>query len=74
MITLALLEPINMLRWSGYDVKYRYYMVKGVMERFKQMNNLIVMGEMVRVRNKSQIDVDKKNKKGRLHKYLVFER
>ena len=44
-------EFSNMLRLSGYDIKYRFQLIKGVLDRLKQMDELILKGDIVKFRS-----------------------
>ena len=50
---------------SGYDQKFRYTMIKGILERRKQINEKIEAGTWNRFRNKTQILSDKSSRLGK---------
>ena len=58
-------EYMNMLRISGYDVKYRYNLLNGILKREKQIEGLIQQGLRVRFRSREQIINEKKQKLGK---------
>ena len=56
---------MNSLRISGYDVKYRLDLLKGINLRYEQIENEIREGTRTRNRNRSEIDNMKSEKGGR---------
>ena len=51
------------MKLSGYDARYRYDIVKGVITRYKEMSKEVEEGERTWYRTRSQI-LDQKVKKG----------
>ena len=54
-----------MLFISGYDRKYRYTLLVGILKRVRQCDTLIAQGTRVRYRNRQQITAQKKSKLGK---------
>ena len=55
---------MNSLRISGYDKKYRFELLKGVIEKHQQNENEILAGNRVRYRTGAQILAQKQQKTG----------
>ena len=58
-------EYINVLRISGYDERYRYTLLKGILERRRQMNEKIEAGTWTRYRSRQQIILQKAKSLGK---------
>ena len=57
---------MNTLRCSGYDMKYRVSLLKGILQRIEQCETQIAQGSGVRYRNSTLIKQMKKSKMGKL--------
>ena len=57
-------EYMNTLRVSGYDERYRYQILKGVLERQKQMQDEVAQGNRAKYRSQAQIEDHKRAKLG----------
>ena len=58
-------QYMNMLRISGYDTKYRYTLLNGIMKRYHQISDEISRGVRVKFRSRKQIQTHKKQKLGK---------
>ena len=63
-IKQILTEFANRLRISGYDHKYRFTAMKGILEAYKIFNNEVEKGEKVRYRSNKEIKIFKEGKLG----------
>ena len=65
----TLSKYMNKLRISGYDLKYRLEVLKGIQARIKDFEDKILEGSKVRNRSRIEIREQKGRKEGAFAKY-----
>ena len=56
---------MNQLRYSGYDHQYRFQLLKGILDRRRQLEEKFESGEYLHYRSREQIVLQKSQKLGK---------